>query len=374
MIELLKKLIRAEPTAQKGELQAAQILAEQFKRAGIAAEVDRWDDRRANCIAQVKSTGRKPALLFLAHLDVVPPGEQPWKHPPFEPTEAEGRIYGRGAADMKAGLTALTTAVCRIIQQKIALKGDLIILAAAGEETDSSGVKRFLARNAGSPGLPPLAGIVIPEPTSFNVVAAHRGILWLKVTTKGKTAHGSAPHLGINAITLMSHLLSRLESFQIPHQPHPRLGRCTMSVTKIAGGTATNIIPDACSIEIDIRTLPNQNHQAVVQQVFPQLFAELKSQDPRFIADLIALRDASALETDPQCGFVKDFCRAVGVAETISVGWTTDGPHLVPLGAPIVIFGPGDPEVCHKPDEYIDIADLEKAADLYEKIILAFLT
>ena len=272
---------------------------------------------------------------------------------------------------MKAGLTASAAAVAEIVNSQTPLKGDIIFAATAGEETDSAGVIRFVEQYTDK--LPKLAGIIIPEPTEFEVITAHRGVLWIKVTTAGKTAHGSTPHLGINAITKMNHLLNHLEDFKIPHQPHPLLGGCSMSVNKIEGGTATNVIPDRCQIDIDIRTLPGQNTQTVIDS-FEKLFASLRADDPDFKAEISNIRSSDAMLTDAECDFVKSFCRIVEAAETIAAGFTTDGPSLTSLGAPIVIFGPGLDHICHKPDEYVDFAHVEKAKKYYKEIITNFLT
>ena len=369
MMELLRKLVQAQTTAQNGEMAAAEVIWAKLGRPGINARIDSWDQTRANVIAQVKSTGRKAAILFVCHLDVVGPGEADWKYPPFGGVESNGRIYGRGSADMKGGIAAIVTAIEKIVEAGTSLQGDIIFLAASGEETDSCGAKRF----AGDCNwLPQLAGVVIPEPTDFEVVTAHRGMLWLEVTTKGKAAHGSTPQLGINAISSMRAVLDELENHKIPFKPHKLLGECSMSINTIAGGKALNVVPDKCSIGIDIRTLPSQNHQEIIGDL-ERIFGKLKSRNPQFDAKVSVLREVEPLETDYRCDFVRDFCAAVGATKTKAVGFTTDGPYFASLGAPVVIFGPGKPELCHKPDEYIEISDVEKAVEHYKNIILKFL-
>jgi len=352
-------------------LAAANVICRQLTASGIDARIDTWDLNRANLTAHVTSTGRRRPLLFACHLDVVPPGEAGWIHPAFAAVESHGRIYGRGSADMKGGIAALVTAIRQLVDSGVKLEGDIILFAAAGEETDSCGAIRFV--NSFASRLPDLAGVVLPEPTDFAVVTAHRGMLWLQAATKGKTAHGSAPELGINAITSMMAFLDELEHYRIPFEPHPLLGGCSMSVNTITGGDAINVVPDRCSIGIDIRTLPRQNHQAIIDDL-RKVCAGLKQKNPEFEADISIIRQVGGLETDPDCGFIKDFCSAVGISETKAVGFTTDGPHFASLEAPVVVFGPGKPEVCHKPDEYIDIADVEKAIRDYKNIILKFLS
>jgi succinyl-diaminopimelate desuccinylase len=370
MKTLLKKLVQTDTSAGKGELTAAKIISEEFRNSGIDSQVDSWDQIRANIVARVKSTGKKPALLFVCHLDVVPPGEGTWKYPPFDAVEAEGKIHGRGSTDMRGGLSSSVSAICEIVKSGAKLQGDIIFCAAAGEETDSIGARRFV-KNWDKNNK--LTGVVIPEPTGFDVVIAHRGILWLKVTTKGKTAHGSAPHLGINAIMSMRAFLNELDNFKFDVKPHKQFGQCSMSVNTISGGKAINVIPDRCIAEIDIRTLPGQKYEPVIEG-FKKIFAKLKAKDPKFDAEVEIVRATEAMETDSKNPFVKEFCTTVGINETKVVGFTTDGSIIKQLGYPIVIFGPGDSGMCHKPDEFIEIAAAQKAVDYYKKIILKFLT
>jgi succinyl-diaminopimelate desuccinylase len=371
MIELLKRLVAAESTELVGELAAVKELAEYFSGKNIDCETDVFDDKHANASVHIKSSGEKPGLLFAAHIDVVPAEDDGWKCPPFVGVEADGKIYGRGACDMKGGIAATAAAIAEIVQEGHDLKGDIIFAATAGEETTSCGIKRFVKNTADSLG--PLAGIIIPEPTNFDIVTAHRGILWLKVTTHGKTAHGSMPHLGINAITHMTSLLNALADYVPPHTEHARLGNCSMSINRINGGVATNVVPDRCSIELDIRTVIGQKHEDITGDL-EKVFAQLKERDDNFSASIGTARSAEAMETDDGCEFVKSFCKVVGIGETKAVGYATDGPFLKSLNTPRLVFGPGNTGLCHKPNEYMEITDMEKAKGLYKKIILSYLT
>jgi succinyl-diaminopimelate desuccinylase len=395
MKDLLIKLVRAQTTAQKGELSAAEVVLSEFGRSMIDARIDSWSQSRANIIAHIRSADTRPALLFACHLDIVGPGEEDWKYPPFDGVENNGKIYGRGAADMKGGIAAAVTAISQTVEAGVSLQGDIIFLGAAGEETDSCGAKRFVAELSG---LAKVGGVIIPEPTDFQIVTAHRGMLWLEITTKGKAAHSSSPQLGVNAIILMKDILAELDNFRIPFEPHPApiersgasglgiskswsigssigagLGGCSMSINTITGGQALNVVPDKCSIGIDIRTIPSQNHQDIINAL-TKIFTKLRAKNPQFNADISIIREVGPLETDSNCDFVRDLCSVVGVIQTKAIGFTTDGPYFASLGAPVVIFGPGKPELCHKPDEYIEISDVEKAVEYYKKIILKFLT
>ena len=370
MKELLKKLVRAQSTPEKGELGAAKVISAELSRSGVDCRIDTWDQSRANIIAEVKSDGYKGSLLFACHLDVVGPGEAKWENPAFEALESDGKVYGRGSADMKGGIAAAVTAIRQVVEAQTKLQGDIVFVGAAGEETDSCGAKRFISDSSR---LSEFVGVVIPEPTDFSIVTAHRGMLWLEVATKGRAAHGSTPQLGVNAISSMKSVLYELENYEIGAKHHKLLGECSMSVNTITGGKALNVVPDKCSIGIDIRTLPEQNHQGIITDL-EKIFAKLKAENPKFEAEVSVVRQVPPLETDCGCDFVKDFCSAVDIDETVAVGFTTDGPHFGSLGAPVVIFGPGKPHLCHKPNEYIEIRDVEKAVEHYKNIILKFLT
>ena len=375
MKELLINLIQAETTPEKGELAAAEVISAEFGRSGIDSSIDCWDQTRTNITAHIKSKGHRAGLLFACHLDVVGPGEASWEHPAFTAVETEGKIYGRGAVDMKGGTAAAVTAIRQIVDSGIELQGDIIFASVAGEETDSAGAKRFVDDEACLPELAPkgLTGVVIPEPTDFEVVTAHRGMLWLKVITKGKAAHSSAPQLGVNAISSMRLILNELDGYKIKAEPHKLLGDCSMSINTITGGKAMNVVPDKCSIGIDIRTLPGQDHQAIIADL-QNILGKLSIDNKQFEAEVSVQRQVQSMETDCSCDFVKDFCSVVETDETKAVGYTTDGPYFASIGGPVVIFGPGKPHLCHKPNEYIDVVDLEKGVEFYKKIILKFLT
>jgi succinyl-diaminopimelate desuccinylase len=369
MKDLLKQLVRAESTAAKGEWAAAEVIARHFREHGIEGRVDRWDDRRGNVIAHVKTGCRRPALLFVCHLDVVGAGAEPWEHPPFGAVEENGRIYGRGTVDMKGAIASAVTAICEIVDSKTTLEGDIVFAATAGEETDSAGVLRFMQDRAW---LPELAGVIIPEPTDLAVVTAHRGLFWLKITTKGKAVHSSMAERGVNAISSMKRLLDELERYRIEFEPHPQLGKSSLSINTISGGEAMNVVPDRCTLGVDVRTLPGQDHETI-RYDFERMLAKLTAGVPQFEAQLAVERSAGAMETNPNCEFVKTFCSAVDVDLTNAIGFTTDAPHLAPLGAPIAIYGPGNPKLCHETDEYIEIADLQAGIDSFKKVILTFL-
>jgi succinyl-diaminopimelate desuccinylase len=364
MIELLKKLIQSAPTLDNGELKAAKILTDFFRQHDISTTLDEWDGNRANVMASVgDDDADTPTLLFGAHLDVVPATKEHWKTDPFCPVEQDGKIVGRGSTDMLGGLCAAAQMLVDLSKQQF--KGRVLFAATAGEETDSCGVQRFVEQYQSHIKNP--IGVIIAEPTGMEILRAHRGILWLKVETHGKTAHGSMPHLGTNAILKMNALLNRLQHWEIPHTPHPLLGGCSISPNRITGGSATNIIPDSCGLEIDIRTLPKQDHSEIIES-FKALCDSIQKEDPDFKAQISIIRAVGAMETPADNPFVKAVCKATGIHDTQAAGFTTDGPHFQKLNTPVIIFGPGDGTRCHKPDEFIEISDVEQARKAYQTI------
>lgn len=372
MKNLLKQLIAGAATPENGERQSAEILRHYFESIDIPAELDCWDKSRANLVAAIGNEAPDaPTLIFGVHLDVVPAAAENWDTPPFEAVEKDGKIYGRGACDMQGGICAAAAALTDIAASGMELKGRVIFVATAGEETDSCGVDRFVERYKGRITRP--LGILIPEPTGLEILRAHRGILWLTIQTHGKTAHGSMPHLGINAIEKANALLNRLKGYTIPHEPHELLGGCSMSINRIEGGSATNIVPEHCVIELDIRTLPSQTHAAVIENL-KAICDELHQNDPDFKADISVIRTVDALQTDENNPFVKMVCESAGITETKAAGFTTDGPHFRKLNAPVLIFGPGDSTLCHKPNEYIEIVHLRQTKEHYKKLIRDMLT
>lgn len=366
MKTLLRQLVAAAPTVKNGELRAAAVLKDYFAQHGLKAEIDVWDTHRANMLVHLSAGGgvhHRP-LLVAGHLDVVPAAADKWTVPPFEATERDGRLYGRGTTDMLGPVAAVAAALVDAARRRQALARDIIFAVTAGEETDSCGAKRFV-RHYRSRFADPV-GVLIPEPTDMQVLRAHRGILWLTITAHGRTAHGSMPHLGVNAIMKINAVLNRLGGMTIEHTPHPLLGGCTMSVNRIAGGSGTNIVPELCAIEIDIRTLPAQSAEAIVEQ-FNALLAEIAEQDSQFKADVSIIRRVEAMETPEDNPFTQAVCKMADGQQAGAAIFTTDGPYYAPLG-PVLILGPGSPQACHKPDECIAIDALEAGKAMYSRL------
>ena len=373
--QICQDLIRIDTTNPPGnERTAAEYLRDSLRRFGFE---DKWvdhDPQRASLIARLPGKGEEAPLVFNGHLDVVPVGKNDWHHPPFAGVIEKGKVWGRGSADMKGGLASMAIAAKAIAKARIPLRGDLILTATAGEEVNMLGAQSIAAL----PEAKNWQAIVISEPTSNKLGLAERGVLWVELTTYGKTAHGSTPALGKNAITMMVQLLNELEELEIPFQPHPVLGNFTRSVNMIQGGIQVNVVPDQCTVKVDMRTLPGQDHASILNQLSDFLAAREKS-IPDFKASLHVIHELPAAETSHQNPVVQSFERAFQTVAAESVPYmplpyATEAAVFVPLlNVPTLVFGPGDPALAHQPNEFIEISAMEKAAKVYAAYALELL-
>lgn len=376
VVQLTQDLVRLRTINPPGdEARAAEFVAQRLQHAGMVAEVVPHEEAgRASVVGGLRGTGERPALLFSGHLDTVPAGTN-WEHDILAAEIADGKIWGLGTTDMKSGVAAMLVAMEALQRTGIALKGDLLFAGTAGEEVDSMGAQRLVEQHK----LGNVGFMVIGEPTANRVFTAEKGVLWLDVRTKGQTAHGSMPHLGVNAIMHMTKLLRGLEAERIPYEAHPLLGDFTMNVATIAGGVKTNVVPDTCQVTIDMRTVIGQDHQEIVDTV-RQLIDRLCAEDPTFHAEVRTITERVPLDipfADPQVQkFVQVRDEITGQrSQPGAATFATDGSVFVPAyQAPMVICGPGLPEKAHQPNEYVEIDKLIEAARIYTVAALAMLT
>jgi len=360
VVSLCQELIQIKSVNPPGdEHPMAEFVSSHLKKAGLEVELIPHSPTRASVLAHLKSTRKKPGLLFNAHLDTVPVGSEKWIHEPFAGEVAEGKIWGRGTADMKGGLAALMVAVKTIAKARLPLQGDLILAVTAGEEVDSIGATTIARRKD----LGPVQAVMIPEPSNNDVFIAEKGALWLEITTHGKTAHGAMPELGRNAVMMMIPLITELQTLVFPFNEHPLLGGFTQSVNTIVGGVKTNVVPDHCAVTVDMRTVPGQDHKAIVRQV-ETLITNLSQKIPDFKASVRVTNDRIPIESSPDDPVVKGFLDIV--AEVVGerpvprgVRYYTDAVAFVPvLKTPMIICGPGNAQLAHQPNEYVEISKL----------------
>lgn len=300
-------------------------------------------------------------------MDVVHPGETPWESSPFEATLTEGHIVGRGAADMKGGVAAMAVATVSLVRQGFTPRADLILAVSAGEEVDTAGARLMAASGV----LEGAAGIVVGEPTGLDVFRAEKGVLWLKVTAHGRTAHGSMPQLGVNAVSYAVHLARLLEEGPFDFQPSPVLGDPTISINVIEGGVKSNVVPDRCSLVVDLRLVPGQSREAVLKRLEGLMREVALEAGLPVRTEVEILQDMPPVETSLHDPLLE---ATIGAATRVrgtepelkGVSYGTDAAVLCPaLDASMVIFGPGSPEQAHQPNEYVDVDDLDKAVEAY---------
>ena len=367
VIDLARRLVRCD-TVAGGERQALGLLESLLARAGFSCAYDLYDPARpdrANLIARLRpgapaSPGDK-ALLFGGHIDTVPFGDAAWAIPPLEGIVKDGRLHGRGAADMKGGLAAM---VCAALDMAPRLKRrDLILHIYGSEETGCTGSfhASLTPEHFGSPG-----AAVIAEPTNNIPLAGHKGALWLAVTATGRTAHASMPEKGDNALLKMLPAALRLRDAP-PKASHELLGECTMVLSTLHAGLNSNSVPDKAVLTVDMRTVPGQDHAA--------LHASLAAAAGPDVDTRITL-DLPPVWTDPDtpwCGRVRRLAAPFlgyepGVA---AVQFFTDAGAVrrAHPGLPLMILGPGDPGEAHRTDESCPVDQIRAAREMYKAII-----
>jgi succinyl-diaminopimelate desuccinylase len=326
---------------------------------------------RANVIARLDRPGSKKTLLFDAHQDTVPVDGM--AIPPFEPTEREGRIYGRGACDVKGGMAAMLAAFARLARERPPSAANVVLSCTCDEEFTVQGIND-LARLWSDPSRkgsllesrPDAA--VVAEPTDLDVVVAHKGATRWKLRTRGRACHSSSPTDGVNAIYRMARVLACLEQFadELPRRvpPHPLCGPATFSVGRIEGGISVNTVPDECLIEIDRRVIPGEIGDAVAE-----VTEYLQSRVDFEVEMLPAWTRAPALADGENLIWADRLLphvRAVrGRGTKVGVPYGTHASRLAAVGVPSIVFGPGSIAQAHTKDEWIAVDELQAAAEIY---------
>ncbi len=369
VVRLCRHLITLRSDNPPGnELNIAAYVLEYLQRAGLQGELIAHNSQRASLIARLPGKGNKKSLLFSAHFDTVPVGAETWVHAPFAAEISEGKIWGRGACDMKGGMAAMMVAAKNLAQSGQP-EGDLVLAFSAGEEVDMLGAKTLVKR----PEFNNLQGILVSEPTNNELIIAEKGILWIEITTHGKTAHGSMPEFGRNAIRMMLAVINELDRQDFPYTAHPLLGEFSRSLNTLHGGLQTNVIPDQCKVSFDMRTVPGQNHAEIIQK-FEAILQKLSAEIPDFSASLRVTQEGVPLATSPDETLVKTFAEVIQnvtgqLPEPKGVRYFTDAAIYVPkVNAPLVICGPGLTELAHQPEEYVEIKKLIQSAQIYTLI------
>ena len=363
-IELTRQLLRFDTINPTGdETGCARHVGDRLADAGFRVSYHPYGERRTCVVAAIGGASGKPPLCITGHIDTVPLGAASWRKDPFAGETDAGRLFGRGASDMKSGVAAFVTAAIGF-RDKLTGTPGLELVITGGEETGCEGAFH-LARSTGALGR--AGAILVGEPTANYPLVGHKGAYWLKARTHGITAHGSMPERGENAVYKAARAVAKLEHFCFGVAPHPLLGPPTLNVGTIAGGLNINSVPDEARIGIDIRTVAGQDHRAL-----RAMLADLLGPD----VELEPILDVGSVYTDPADPWVAEvFGIMAPILDTTlqprSVSYFTDAAALRPAygNPPTVILGPGEPQMAHQTDEYCVIDRIAQAVDGYSEII-----
>lgn len=372
---LLKKMV-SFPSTDGNEAGISDFLAENMRALGM----DRVEQQEAlpglkNVIA-VKTFGKGGKTVILnSHMDVVPPADG-WETDPYDLVIRGTRAYGRGSTDAKGPLACLTMAVQRIVEDPRGVNGTIVYTAVVDEESHSTGARELVKH-------PLVRGdyCIVGEPTLSRVAVAHNGSLRPVIVIEGLSAHASNPQLGISAIRiaayvsqLVDEIAQELQSIENPSTGHP-----SIAITMISGGVQENVLPDRCQLTIDRRMVPGED-EAALRQRFERLCQDAQEKFPgsRVYVDHYLVTTGPAAETAADTELVR---RAFAAAEKVTgepqlpFGLTcnTDMNHFTRAGIPTVIIGPGTITVAHKPNEYVELSQLENTALVDEAVIRALL-
>ena len=383
VVNLLRDLVAIDsvnPTlvpGARGEAAASQFFCKFLRERGIPAELEEAAPGRPNVVALLSAvsaanqSGGKPsaALTILAHIDTVGAGDMP---EPFTPRERDGRLYGRGALDIKSGVAAMCAAALAA-RSAGGIRKPLLIAAVVDEECDSIGTEALLKRYTAD------AAIVL-EPTDLRLTIAHKGYAWFEIVTHGRAAHGSLPSEGCDAIRMMGRVLNILDALDrklASLAPHLLLGHGSLHASLIRGGQELSSYPAECRLQLERRMLPEES-AGEIEVELRSLVAGLSARDPEFRATVRGLGSRPAYEISRDAPVVRLVSEAIrktigsGAAEhLVGMAAWTDTALLAAAGIPGVVFGPSGRGL-HGKEEYVELDSVIQCSEvLFEAICSA---
>lgn len=370
-VQFLQSLIQVNSVNPPGnEKKVAETIQSYLKSTNLHVEVDDLGNNRANLFATYPSVGEDGKyLVYSGHLDTVPLGKVKWEHDPFSGAVVENKVFGRGATDMKGGVAAMVLALKYLDQAGVKLNGKLQFVGTAGEEVDGFGAKKVVEKGQ----IDKATALVISEPSGNQLFHAHKGCLWLEITLYGKTAHGSMPDKGINAILTMNELINQLHTYQFEYTPHSVLGHPTLNIGTIEGGVKTNVVPDQCKMTVDIRTVPGQSNEQIIKDLENMVRAITANYEIK------VLNSMASMGTSESDEFIK---LAIDTGKKhlnlelkpSGVNYYTDASVYCPhLQVPAFILGPGIPTLAHQPNEYVEIDKFIESIRYYIALAIDYL-
>ena len=364
VIDLLRDLVAIDsvnPSLARGahgEAEVARRIAGELESIGLRVEIADAAPGRPNVVGVLEGRGPGRSLMFCGHIDTV---GVTGMHRPFDPEVRDGRLYGRGAQDMKGGVAAMIGAVRRIVESGGLDRGRVIIAAVVDEEHASVGAEALVTKWRAD-------AAVVTEPTGLDVAVAHKGFQWIALETRGRAAHGSRPLEGRDAILRMGRVLARLEALdrRLQQGPsHALLGTASLHASLVEGGHELSSYPARAALQYERRTLPGESSD-VARVEAEAILADLTREDPEFEAEarLTFGRDAYEIDASSQLpALLTDAAAAAGCrASRVGMTFWTDAALLGAAGIPSVLFGPGGAGL-HSIEEYVIVDDVCRCRD-----------
>ena len=358
---------RALQGADLYEHRVTAYLEDFFRGLGVPCERQAVAPQRSNILARFEMPGARRTLVFEAHQDTVPTDNMTVD--PFAATIANGRLYGRGACDIKGGMAAMLAAFARLVHDRPAGVCNVLMACSVDEEHTFLGIQEFVKRGLKAD------MAVVAEPTNLRIVKAHKGVCRWHVLTAGRSCHSSAPEQGVNAIYRMGRLLGGIERCAEElrgSRSDPLLGPPTLSVGRIEGGTSVNTVPDRCRIEVDRRLIPGEDALAAPAQLTDYLKRtgiDVPFECSPLWINCPALGPELSGELVTRLGDCID--AVTGTHEVICVPYGTDASTLAQAGIPSVVFGPGDIAQAHTCDEWVPLDEVEQASEVLYRLAVA---
>jgi acetylornithine deacetylase len=368
-VDLLARLVGFDTVSRKSNLPLADFLAEYAGRAAVVERHAPADDPdKASLILRFgPASDDRSGLVLSGHMDVVPAEEEEWAGDPFVLRDDGERLYGRGTCDMK-GFLAVALNVAR---EARGLKAPLVLLFTHDEEVGTLGARRLVEGWPAAASLP--RQVIVGEPTGLKVVRMHKGYTKLRVTLEGVSAHSGYPHLGKNAIEGMARVLVSLRGLRHrweqaggPNAEHfPEVPFVSLNVGLIRGGTATNVVPDRCVLDLGVRPLPGTHAPGIVGSIRDAV-ANAAGEMP---FSLEQTGESPPLLLDEDAPIHRTLLDLTGQDTGAAVSFATDAGWLARAGMECVVFGPGSIAQAHKPNEFVSKADLARARTYLEQAV-----
>jgi len=374
-VALIEKLIAFETISMTPNLDLIEFVRGYLEQLGVRSELVFSEDRQqANLYATV-GPDDTPGVMLSGHSDVVPVKGQAWDSDPFKVRESDGRLYGRGTCDMKSFIAVVLAHVPLMLER--GLKTPVHLAFSYDEEIGCVGVRRLIAMLKDLPVRPAMC--VVGEPTGMKVIVAHKGKRALRVRARGLECHSSLPTAGVNAIDYAAELIGFIRTLagraaeQGPFDPEFEVAYTTLHTGTVRGGTALNIVPRHCAFEWEVRPLPGDSAEAVLErfnsfaqeQVLPRL--RETAPEAAIVTEVHANVPPLAPEHDsPAEALVR---LLTGANKTHVVSYCTEGGLFQKAGFSTVICGPGSIDQAHRPDEFIETSEIEACETFVRRLI-----